>query len=91
MHNHERSAAGGQGNTIRKTYESDESGMIRVSVPVGAPHRRVEVVVTWDEPNDAVGARARKRAELERLAGVLADDPLQRGEQPAAEHRLPVG
>jgi hypothetical protein len=40
-------------NTLHKVCESDETGTIHVDVPVGAPGRRVEVVVSWE---DATGA-----------------------------------
>ncbi|MEO5729019.1 MAG: hypothetical protein ABI134_35605 [Byssovorax sp.] len=80
-------------NTVRKLYESDDQGTVHVDVPIGAPHRRVEVVLVWQEVNDTVPAeqaRQQKRAELEALAGALADDPLVRPEQPALETRLPI-
>jgi hypothetical protein len=80
-------------NTVRKLYESDDQGTVHVDVPVGAPHRRVEVVLVWQEVNDTVPAeqaRQQKRAELEALAGALADDPIVRPEQPALETRLPI-
>ncbi|MFT3768618.1 MAG: hypothetical protein QM820_24495 [Minicystis sp.] len=77
-------------NTVRKLYESDAQGTVHVDVPIGAPHRRVEVVVVWHEIDAAQEARERKRTELEALAGALADDPIARPEQPALETRLPV-
>jgi hypothetical protein len=80
-------------NTVRELYESDEHGNVHVDLSVGAPHRRVEVIVVWQEVNEARAARAaldKKRAELEALAGALADDPIVRPQQPALETRLPV-
>lgn len=77
-------------NTIRKHYESDDHGQIHVDVPVGAAHRRVEVVVVWQEVLTALPAEEEKRAELEALAGALADDPIVRPAQPSLETRLPV-
>ena len=76
-------------NTVRKLYESDDHGTIHVDVPIGAPHRRVEVVVVWQDVG-GTSAREQKRAELEALAGALADDPIARPEQPSLETRLPV-
>jgi hypothetical protein len=61
-------------NTVRNLGESDEEGTVHVNLPVGAPHRQIE----------------EKRAELEALAGALADDPIVRPPQPALEVRLPV-
>ena len=40
-------------NTVRNVYESDETGTIHVDVPVGAPGRRVEVVVSWEDAAEA--------------------------------------
>ena len=77
-------------NTVRKLYESDDQGTVHVDVPVGAPHRRVEIVVVWQEIDSGRQAREQKRAELEALAGALADDPIVRPEQPALETRLPI-
>ena len=77
-------------NTVRKLYESDQEGTVHVDLPVGAPHRRVEVVLVWQEVTETVPieqARQQKRAELEALAGALADDPILRPEQPALEMR----
>ena len=86
--------------TVTKTYESDGSGIVRVDVAVGAPHRQVEVVVVWQEAEAAdvegaeaaevEGARSRKRAELEALAGALADEPIERPAQPVLEVRRPI-
>jgi hypothetical protein len=79
-------------NTVRQMYESDEQGTIHVDLPIGAPHRRVEVVLVWQELDEARAREAqdRKRAELEALAGALADDPIVRPEQPSLETRQPV-
>jgi hypothetical protein len=80
-------------NTLRTLHESDETGTIHIDVPVGAPHRRVELVVVWQEVEPAATAqraREQKRAELEALAGALADDPIVRPEQPPLESRVPV-
>ncbi|XYH95743.1 hypothetical protein ACMHYB_49445 [Sorangium sp. So ce1128] len=80
-------------NTVRKLYESDEQGTVHVDLPIGAPHRRVEVVLVWQEID---GVRAppealeNKRAEIEALAGALADDPIERPAQPLLETRLPI-
>ena len=79
-------------HTVRELYESDDQGTVHVDVPIGAPHRRVEVVVVWQEVEAARAARPareQKRAELEALAGALADDPIIRPEQPPLETRLP--
>jgi hypothetical protein len=50
-------------------------------------------VLVWQEVPEAMPAdqaRQLKRAELEALAGALADDPIVRPSQPALEVRLPV-
>ncbi|WP_437330325.1 hypothetical protein [Sorangium sp. So ce381] len=80
-------------NTVRKLYESDEQGTVRVDLEVGAPHRRVEVVLVWQEidaPQIPPEALEKKRAELEALAGALSDDPIARPVQPLLETRLPI-
>jgi hypothetical protein len=65
-------------NTARKIYESDEAGVVHVRLPVTGPHRKVEVVVVWTEVAEdrAEEDLEQKRAELEALAGALADDPI---------------
>ena len=80
-------------NTVRQLYESDQEGTVHVDLPIGAPHRWVEVVLVWQEVSEPLPvdqARLRKRAELEALAGALADDPLARPEQAPLDMRLPV-
>ena len=80
-------------NTARKIYESDDSGVVHVDLPVGAPRKQVEVVVVWQEIEAEridEATREKKRAELEALAGALADDPIVRPEQSAPETRLPL-
>jgi len=42
-------------NTVRKVYESDSTGTVHLDVGVGAPHRKVEVVVSWDESSPEEG------------------------------------
>ncbi len=66
-------------NTIRKLCESDHDGTVHVDLPVGAPHRQVEVVLVWQEVSEVLPtdqARQQKRAQLEALAGALSDDPI---------------
>jgi hypothetical protein len=77
-------------NTVRKLYESDETGTLHLDLRIGAPRRRVEVVVVWQEVDEPREPRERKRAELESLAGALADDPIVRPEQPSIEVRQPI-
>ena len=80
-------------NTVRKLYESDQEGTVHVDLLVGVPHRQFEVVLVWQEVDDARTvreARDKKRVELEALAGALADDPIQRPEQLVLEARLPL-
>ncbi|WP_437338948.1 hypothetical protein [Sorangium sp. So ce394] len=80
-------------NTVRKLYESDEQGTVHVELPIGAPHRRVEIVLVWQEIDEArtpPEAVDKKRAEIEALAGALSDDPMARPVQPLPETRLPI-
>ena len=54
---------------------------------------RIEVTVSWREVETCAqdeAARKRKQADLEVLAGALADDPIIRPVQPLLEIRLPV-
>jgi len=80
-------------NTIHAIVEAGEDGKAHVDLAVGVA-RRIEVTIAWRElePPQHVDAASqqRKRIELESLAGVLADDPLERPEQPRVEARLPV-
>ncbi|WP_437994095.1 hypothetical protein [Sorangium sp. So ce145] len=80
-------------NTVRKLYESDERGTVHVDLAIGAPHRRVEVVLVWQEidgPQIPPEALEKKRAELEALAGALSDDPIARPVQPLLETWLSI-
>ncbi|WP_437803264.1 hypothetical protein [Sorangium sp. So ce693] len=80
-------------HTVRKLYESDEQGTVHVDLDVGAPHRRVEVVLVGQKIDGAQApteALETKRAELEALAGSLSDDPIARPAQPLLETRLPI-
>ena len=61
--------------------------------PAGVTVFCVEIVIVWQEVDAAHAARPareQKRAELEALAGALADDPIVRLEQPPLDARLPV-
>jgi len=39
-------------NTLHKVIQSDDHGAVRLELTVGAKHRPVEVVVTWQELQD---------------------------------------
>lgn len=80
-------------NTVRKIYESDDEGTVRVQLTSVGPHRRVEVIIVWQEVDERpvlLDPQAKKRQELEALAGALADDPIERPEQGVFERREPV-
>lgn len=80
-------------NTVRKIYESDDEGAVRVQLPSIGPRRRVEVIIVWqevDEPSASLDPQAKKRQELEALAGALAADPIERPEQGTFERREPI-
>jgi hypothetical protein len=85
-------------NTLRTICESDDSGTVRIDLPVHAPHRRVEVVVVWEEVGNEGGrsepmpTKLRTPEELgwppgffEKFPGIFADDPISRGEQGVVE------
>ncbi|WP_437948079.1 hypothetical protein WME98_46505 [Sorangium sp. So ce296] len=79
-------------NTVRKLCESDEQGTVHVELPIGAPHRRVEIVLVWQEIDEArtpPEALDKKRAEIEALAGALSDDPMARPAQPLSRPGCP--
>jgi len=78
--------------TVRKILETDSDGNAHVEVPAGV-RGTIEVTVSWRElapaaPDEPL--RQAKRAELELLAGALAEDPVVRPPQPVVETRLPV-
>jgi hypothetical protein len=85
-------------NTLQIVTTTDSQGHLVVDVPVAIPNRRVQVLVVWQEvaanatqeTPDKV-SKAKKRAELEALAGSLADDPLERPPQGTFEAREPIG
>ncbi len=76
-------------NTMRKIVQSDGTGTVHVEgVP---PRQKVEVVLVWESENtSSEELLRRKRAELEELAGALADDPVERPPQGSFEIREPV-
>lgn len=66
---------------------------MHVDLEVGAPYRRVEVVLVWQEIDGSQiqpEALEKKRAELETLAGALSDDPIACPVQLLLETRLPI-
>jgi hypothetical protein len=78
-------------SSIKQTVKTDDKGNLHLDVPIGEPEKSLEVEVTWREvhpltPED----KKRKRAELEALAGALADDPLVRPEQPVLDPVPPL-
>ena len=66
---------------VRKTLESDETGTIHVDMPVGAPGRRVEVIVTW--------AYAAHRLARRLVRSDLPLDPGSNVRAPSAARRMP--
>ena len=78
--------------TVRRILETDENGEAHVDLYAGV-RTRIEVTVSWRELEtgaQAEVARKSKQADLEALAGALADDPIIRPVQPLLEIRLPV-
>ena len=71
----------------------DEAGAFHVDVQVGRPGKRLRVVIAWEDDVDAAGAAKTTDALgwpagfFERFPGILADDPIERGDQGVAEER----
>jgi hypothetical protein len=74
-------------NQMSAIIESDDHGVLHLTVPALRPRCRMRVEVTW---TPAVETLEEKRAALEALAGALADDPLERPEPGVFEIREPL-
>jgi hypothetical protein len=77
-------------HTAKKIYESDESGVVHVDIPIGRAGRRVEVVVVWSDVNNDVDADVDTDADSEAMAalvGLLEDGDLARPPQGEFEER----
>ncbi len=72
-------------NTVRKVYESDSSGNVHVDVPVGAPHRMVQVVVSWEDAS--VEASGWPPGWFDKTFGSIEDPTFERAPQGEAETR----
>ncbi len=69
-------------NTVRKVYESDSSGNVHVGdVPVGAPHRKVEIVVSWEDPVTGEAAGGWPAGWFEKTFGCIDDPTFERAGQ----------
>jgi len=71
-------------NTLRKVCESDENGTLHVDVPVGAPHKKVEVVVSWE---DSTTKQAWPAGWFEATFGSIDDPTFMRHSQGTYEVR----
>lgn len=72
--------------TIRLTAQVDKDGVLRLEVPVDMPDATVEVEMNV-ERKQANTTQADWHNFLERMNGILADDPIERGEQGEYEVR----
>jgi hypothetical protein len=73
-------------NTAKKTYQSDEQGVVHVDVPIGRPGHHVEVLVVWADVGelDDIDDGGPSMADL---VGLLRDVDLERPAQGAYEKR----
>jgi hypothetical protein len=77
-------------NTIRLKQYVGNDGMLKLEVPAGIAQRTMDVLVVM-QPVDAaegeVDALGWPVGFFERTYGSLADDPIERGEQPPLDVR----
>ena len=76
-------------NTAKKTYQSDDQGVVHVDVPIGRPGHQVEVLVVWEdvsEPDDA----DQDGSGMADLIGLLQNVDLERPPQGGYEKRDPI-
>jgi hypothetical protein len=64
--------------TIRLQSRVGKDGILRLEVPVNASDTELEVVLVVQPVKDTAGDHAEWVAFIERTAGSLADDPIQR-------------
>ncbi len=82
--------------SVKIISETDADGKLRIEVPSELRKRRVEVLVVWHEVSsdssrheDDIERKAIRRSEIEKLAGALEDDPIERPDQGTFEEREP--
>ncbi len=80
-------------SALRQIVETDEEGRAKLSIPIGEPHRRVDVTISWrfheDEPAPRPASTAEARdagwpAEFsDESPGGLAEHPFDCGDEGA--------
>lgn len=70
-------------NTAKKTCKADANGVIHVDLSVGKPGGEVELLLVWNEPEEAGG----QGDSLGDLVGLLEGIPLERPSQGLPEKR----
>ena len=76
--------------TIKLKTHIDDSGTLRLELPTQLANQNVEVLVVLqrlqEEPRDALGWPI---GYFDEVYGILADDPIERGDQGEFEKREP--
>lgn len=62
----------------------DEQGILRLNIPVGSPNKELEVLVVFERPRMTP---EEWQQFVEKTTGILADDPIERGDQGEFEIR----
>ena len=77
--------------TIKLKTHIDDSGTLRLELPTQLANQNVEVLVVLqplqEEPRDALGWPI---GYFDEVYGILADDPIERGDQGEFEKREPI-
>jgi hypothetical protein len=72
-------------NSIRMQVHVGNDGILRVEAPVDIRDAECEVIVVWNRK--PTHDQAEWEAFIDATYGSLADDPIERGEQPPLEVR----
>lgn len=72
-------------NTIKQIARADESGHLKIELPLGIPNAEVEYVIVWQQI--AVDDNGWPVGFIDRTYGSMADDPMDEIKQLPPEER----
>lgn len=75
-------------HTLKLKAKIDNDGILKIEVPTGLSAGDIEVVLVMQSPEEAVtDSNGWPLGFFERTYGILADDPIERPDQPPLEAR----
>jgi len=76
--------------TIKMRARTDHNGILRLEAPMGLSDALFDVVLVATKVANEAEARAEWLAFIDRMAGSLADNPIERPPQGDYEEREPI-